>query len=47
MNESSPPGLVVPDFTPISTTPAVRRPYCAGSAPVISDSESAKRGERT
>ena len=46
MNEASAPGLVVPDLTPMSTTPAVRRPYCAGSAPVSSDSELAKRGDR-
>ena len=47
MNEASAPGLVVPDLTPMSTTPAVRRPYCAGSAPVSSESELANRGDRT
>ena len=46
MNEASAPGLVVPDLTPMSTTPAVRRPYCAGSAPVSSEIELAKRGDR-
>ena len=47
MNESSAPGLVVPDLTPMSTTPAVRSPYCAGSAPVSNESELANRGDRT
>ena len=46
MNESSAPGLVVPDLTPMSTTPPVRRPYCAGRAPVSSESELANRGDR-
>ena len=46
MNEASAPGLVVPDLTPMSTTPAVRRPYCAGSAPVSSEIELANRGDR-
>ena len=27
----------VPDFSVMSTTPAVRKPYCAGKAPVIRD----------
>ncbi len=47
MIEASPPGSVVPDFTPMSTTPAVRSPYWAGSEPVSSDSSLAKRGDRT
>ena len=34
---ASAPGSVRPDFRVMSMMPAVRKPYCAGSAPVISD----------